>query len=354
MKHVFISYVRENQKQVQRLYDDLTKRGINVWLDRKEIKPGYRWKDAIREAIQEGDFFIACFSKEYQVRDRTYMNEELTLAIDLLRQSSIDRAWFIPVLLSESDIPARSIGGGETLLDIQWLPLYEDWNNGIKRILDVIKPSAKVSEIQENSLETMIYRLGTEKNYKPRLHMIQQIAAIDSDSAIKVLKDVEHDPHYSLAEQEAARIILEDKRTGRRTLNLYERLQEARKSTVFCVQEDGDPASTAWDTILAVMWFTRPDDDVHKKAMETFLRDRLQLSIALKFETDLDNGNFSDELRLELEGYLGKFGHTFSANTLIRPIKAGKEWIINDIDNKETITIRKVENKLNVYQIKPY
>ena len=64
-KHVFISYVRENQKQVDRLCQDLERHGINVWLDRKNIKPGARWKDAIREAIRHGDFFIACFSNEY-------------------------------------------------------------------------------------------------------------------------------------------------------------------------------------------------------------------------------------------------------------------------------------------------
>jgi HEAT repeat protein len=44
------------------------------------------------------------------------------------------------VLLAECDVPARSVGGGETLLDINWVPLYEDWEAGIKRILSVIKP----------------------------------------------------------------------------------------------------------------------------------------------------------------------------------------------------------------------
>ena len=61
------------------------------------------------------------------------MNEELTLAIEELRQFASDREWFIPVLLSECDIPARSIGGGETLLDINWVPLYENWDAGIQK-----------------------------------------------------------------------------------------------------------------------------------------------------------------------------------------------------------------------------
>ena len=114
MQHVFISYVRENEKTVNRLYHDLTSRGIRVWLDRNEIKPGVRWKTAIRKAIQEGAYFIACFSKEYNDRDETYMNEELTLATEVLRQQPSDKAWFIPVKLNECRIPDRDIGGGET------------------------------------------------------------------------------------------------------------------------------------------------------------------------------------------------------------------------------------------------
>ena len=139
-KHVFISYVRENRDTVNRLCSDLEKHGVKVWLDRNSINPGARWKDAIREAISAGDYFIACFSKEYTSRQKNFMNEELTLAIEELRKYATGREWFIPVLLSECDVPARSIGAGETLLDINWVPLYEDWGAGIKRILSVIKP----------------------------------------------------------------------------------------------------------------------------------------------------------------------------------------------------------------------
>jgi hypothetical protein len=147
-RHVFISYVRENQDQVDRLCQDLERHGVNVWLDRNSIKPGARWKDAIREAIRQGDFFIACFSNEYTTRTvidrkKTHMNEELTIAIEELRQYDTSREWFIPILLSECDIPARSIGPGETLKDINWVTLSENWDAGIKRIVSVIMPTAK-------------------------------------------------------------------------------------------------------------------------------------------------------------------------------------------------------------------
>ena len=154
MPHVFISYVRENAREVKRLVKALEAHNIDVWLDRDRIKPGQRWKDVIRSAITEGAFFLACFSSEYLARKRSYMNEELTLAIDELRQRQFDRAWFIPVQLSPGEMPDRSIGGGETLKSIQWVALYDDWNSGITRIVDTIAPNRKVLAEQLERLQS--------------------------------------------------------------------------------------------------------------------------------------------------------------------------------------------------------
>ena len=123
MPYVFISYVRENSEIVQRLRDILQTYGIEVWLDKEQLRPGHRWADAIRDAISEGAFYIACFSHAYNERSKTYMNEELTLAVEELRQRPTDHSWFIPVLLDNCEVPNRNIGGGETLRSLQWVNL---------------------------------------------------------------------------------------------------------------------------------------------------------------------------------------------------------------------------------------
>jgi hypothetical protein len=138
MAHVFISYVRENLSEVDRLCLALKSAGIQVWLDREQLRPGQRWQDGIRCAIREGAFFLACFSREYLTKERSYMNEELTFAIDELRQRPTNRSWFIPVILNGGDVPNRSIGGGETLRELQWVNLQIDWGKGIAAILSVI------------------------------------------------------------------------------------------------------------------------------------------------------------------------------------------------------------------------
>ena len=107
MPHAFISYVRENKNVVDRLATGLKSRGVTIWLDRNDIQPGTRWKQAIKDAIRNGEFFLACFSKEFNARKRTHMNEELTLAIDELKLRPAEKTWFIPILLNETTVPSR-------------------------------------------------------------------------------------------------------------------------------------------------------------------------------------------------------------------------------------------------------
>ena len=105
MSHVFISYVKENQETVDRLAEVLSYKGANVWLDREQIDPGTDWKTAIRRAIENGSYFIACFSKAHKQRKKSVMNEELTVAIQELRKTQQDNPFFISVLLDECEVP---------------------------------------------------------------------------------------------------------------------------------------------------------------------------------------------------------------------------------------------------------
>ena len=85
MTRVFISHVRDNLVEVLKLAEVFQIHDIDVWLDRDRIKPGYRWEDAIRKGISEGDFFIACFSLEYQNRLKSYMTACLSWRNKLMR-----------------------------------------------------------------------------------------------------------------------------------------------------------------------------------------------------------------------------------------------------------------------------
>ena len=112
---------------------------MRVWRDKSDIRPGMFWQDAIRQAISEGDMFIACFSTEHTRKNRTYMNTELNWAVDELRKRDRSQAWFIPVVLS-GEVPDWDIGGGKTLRDLQWVELNEaNWEAGMARIVSVVR-----------------------------------------------------------------------------------------------------------------------------------------------------------------------------------------------------------------------
>lgn len=183
MPNIFISYIRENQEEIDKLCTTLKDYDLGVWLDRENISAGARWKDSIRNAIKDGAYFIACFSTEYGRKKKNYMNEELMLAVDELRLYSIDKPWFIPVLLSDCDVPSISIGAGQTLLDLQWINLFSDWDLGIQKLLQTIK----AEEIQEYkyTIDDLAYsyhkRRGSDgRSDLPREAYLQHVSKLKS------------------------------------------------------------------------------------------------------------------------------------------------------------------------------
>ena len=195
MQHVFISYVRENKKAVDELHEELKSCGIEVWRDLQHLNPGDRWKRKIRKAIREGGFFIACFSQEYHDRDESYMNEELTLAIERLRQLHIDRVWFMPVKLNKCEIPDIDIGRGETLQDLHYVKLYEDWDAGIQSILDVIQPESPASTVSGNTPETIeslkLFIAYSHKDTEAKDELITRLAVLKREGLIDLWHDNE-------------------------------------------------------------------------------------------------------------------------------------------------------------------
>lgn len=141
--YVFISYMQDDSTIVDQLQQDLAKLGIQTWKDRDKLYPGMRWKSAIRNAVKDGAYFIACFSRSGENRSRSYMFEELNLAIEELRMRPKNRTWFLPIKLNECDVPDWDIGGGETLHDIQYLELYGDWSKGISILANIIKQKSE-------------------------------------------------------------------------------------------------------------------------------------------------------------------------------------------------------------------
>jgi hypothetical protein len=135
--HVFISYVREDSRPVDRLQQALEAAGIPVWRDTSDLWPGEDWRLNIRRAITENALvFIACFSRLSLARKKTFQNEELTLAIEQMRLRPPDNPWLIPVRFDDCEIPDWDIGGGRTLRSIQRADFFGSY--GPERIVAAV------------------------------------------------------------------------------------------------------------------------------------------------------------------------------------------------------------------------
>ena len=148
MEHVFISYVREDGKRVDRLQRRLQAAGITAWRDTSSLWPGQDWRIEIREAIERGVAFIACFSENTERRSSSYQNEELIFAVELMRRHPPGRVWLLPVRFADCRLPDFDLGLGRTLDSLQRVDLFHGpgWNAGITRLATAIHEVRGYSE----------------------------------------------------------------------------------------------------------------------------------------------------------------------------------------------------------------
>lgn len=152
-KHAFISYVREDKDEVDRLCRHLDNAGIPYWRDRKDLAPGDKWKDKIRDAIASGSVaFLACFSERSKAKDTSYMNEELHLAVEQYRLRPPDRTWLIPVRFDSGDIPTWRLSATETLSDLDYADLFGiDYADNAIKLMEAVKRALGLTGIDPST-----------------------------------------------------------------------------------------------------------------------------------------------------------------------------------------------------------
>lgn len=198
-KRVFVSYVRDDSDAVDRLCALLEAAQIPYWRDRTSLAPGDAWKAEIRKAIRDGSLvFLACFSEQSRGRDKSTMNEELTLAVEEFRKMPPGRTWLVPVRLDDGPIPEWDLGAGRVLGDLNYSDMFGE--------------GYAASAV---ALVTMINRLIGEKRPSQATALAAVEQAIDADRAsllTRLTKEMLPDPSRrieldDLVSQEVRRIV---------------------------------------------------------------------------------------------------------------------------------------------------
>jgi hypothetical protein len=126
---IFLSYARQDEERVKRLYEQLVAEGFKPWMDTKDILGGESWKPAIQKAARNSDFFVVCLSTN-SVKRRGMIQEEIKEALDSWKGKLLDDIYLIPIRLEECESP-------ESLADFQRVDLFE--KDGLQRLVRAIQ-----------------------------------------------------------------------------------------------------------------------------------------------------------------------------------------------------------------------
>lgn len=129
---VFVAYGKEDIADAEQLYNALNAAGFCAWMDIRKLLPGQNWPRAIESAIENSDFFIACFSTN-SVRKKGGFQAEIRYALDCARRVPLDEIFVVPVRLNDCLVP-RSIQN-----ELQYLDLFPDWQRGVRRLIGMLR-----------------------------------------------------------------------------------------------------------------------------------------------------------------------------------------------------------------------
>jgi hypothetical protein len=98
---VFVSYSRQDEDAARHLSENLTQRGVRVFVDRSAINTGASWQQKIYDALETCSVVAALYSPGY-VKSKMCKEE---LNISLARRREMDEDFIFPLLIRDAELP---------------------------------------------------------------------------------------------------------------------------------------------------------------------------------------------------------------------------------------------------------
>jgi TolB-like protein/Flp pilus assembly protein TadD len=115
---VFLSYASQDADAAARICDALRAAGVEVWLDKSELRGGDAWDAQIKKHIHDCALFIPLISAHTNARSEGYFRGEWHLATRRLHNMADDAAFLVPVVVDDTrEADARV---PEEFLRAQW------------------------------------------------------------------------------------------------------------------------------------------------------------------------------------------------------------------------------------------
>ena len=133
--NVFLCHAKDDKPTIEKLYEYLTKSGVDAWLDKYKLIPGQEWQTEIPKAVRNSDVVIVCLSS-HSITKEGFIQKEIRFAIDIADEKPDGTIFIIPARLENCEVPER-------LKKFQWVDLFLD--DGYERL-------AKSLEVRANTL----------------------------------------------------------------------------------------------------------------------------------------------------------------------------------------------------------
>jgi TolB-like protein/Tfp pilus assembly protein PilF len=99
---VFLSYASQDAEAATRICESLRAAGVEVWLDKSELRGGDAWDSQIKKQIHDCALFVPLISAHTNARSEGYFRREWKQAIRRLQDMADDVAFLVPVVVDDT------------------------------------------------------------------------------------------------------------------------------------------------------------------------------------------------------------------------------------------------------------
>lgn len=176
MLQIFISYARQDEREVSPLQMLLGSRGYTVWLDRRSIYGGAEWAKEIEHGIISSDVFLLCCSVHSMASE--WVERELDIALKHHKP-------IIPLLLEPVDLPER-------VRHVQWIDFtaHEFYQETFERLVSALQAAEQhIAWARQHGERPLRLFLSYQHRTHPDEQLAEEIRQAFDQSGYNVFMD---------------------------------------------------------------------------------------------------------------------------------------------------------------------